>query len=879
MRHIPLPPSGKVYARGTIAPSRRTTLVSPVLAVLCLCGATVAPSYGQIVLDGPNLSGTIGLTGETFGSASVSVNWPGGGVQTQLVNGDSDFSVRVEPGQLLSASVSMSSFQGGTSANVQQSAWNIAGPTASATTPLALNLTRSAGRIVGRVAVVGGSVTRVNINASKSVTATESFWGNATAVSAPFDAVLPFVAAGGVTVQGSAILRAAAGCDVPVALTSRTVDLGAAQSLVATWSFDLTGEECNQASVQGQVTFTGLTGQNSDVVPQQRYVSISGPVSRGMYTDASGNYTFTGLPPGNYYLYSTTYFSAPYSYFSNPGVPLTVNAGDLLTHNLTVNVGTVHGIIRPSGAWQLDDVSDLFAGYGSYAGSTYLGSSGDYAALPSGNVDLVVPAGSGRMDHFRTYFYRNDGARYGYQYFYNFFYNGADPFQATLSSGERRDAGVYEPDTSESLVVVQPASQTIGLSQLRMTGSHWIRNAQLIPTEQRYIDLYSYAIGTPQNSVGVLVRGRPGTYQMNATGQGTDGATYTKRFDLVLGAPENTQTGTDVVTPIRIVDGTSGATTSGSITFENVTAPGDTTVSASGSGPQAPGNFRVFGAGSMLYFDIQTTAQFDASGATVCLGYDDTGLSPQQEERLTLQHYVCANSQSNTGCSWDDITLEGSPDTAADEICGLTTSFSIFAIMQPLDADGDLITDGQDNCPALSNPDQADADRDGLGDACDSDVDGDTVDDTADNCPAIPNPLQRDLDGDGLGDDCDSDADGDDVTNSADNCPANANAAQVDFDGDGAGDACDPDDDGDTIEDGRDSCAGTAPGALILGNGCSSLQQLELACPAGPFYRNHGQYVQCVAHQAESQVATGLISSQEKDAMVALAAKSQIGKQ
>ena len=75
------------------------------------------------------------------------------------------------------------------------------------------------------------------------------------------------------------------------------------------------------------------------------------------------------------------------------------------------------------------------------------------------------------------------------------------------------------------------------------------------------------------------------------------------------------------------------------------------------------------------------------------------------------------------------------------------------------DSDGDGVCADQDNCPTVANPDQADANADGIGDACES-------------C------LQVDSDGDGVGDLCD-------------NCPTVANADQIDSDGDGAGDACD----------------------------------------------------------------------------------------
>ena len=71
------------------------------------------------------------------------------------------------------------------------------------------------------------------------------------------------------------------------------------------------------------------------------------------------------------------------------------------------------------------------------------------------------------------------------------------------------------------------------------------------------------------------------------------------------------------------------------------------------------------------------------------------------------------------------------------------------------DEDGDGALDSLDNCPATSNPDQADSNMDGVGDACQvADQDEDDIADASDNCPTFYNPEQTDSNDDGVGDDC-----------------------------------------------------------------------------------------------------------------------------
>ncbi len=111
-----------------------------------------------------------------------------------------------------------------------------------------------------------------------------------------------------------------------------------------------------------------------------------------------------------------------------------------------------------------------------------------------------------------------------------------------------------------------------------------------------------------------------------------------------------------------------------------------------------------------------------------------------------------------------------------------------FARAGCVDQDKDGVSDSDDNCPIVANPDQTDTDQDGLGDACDNcpgsanadqqDSDGDGIGDACDNCPSASNFDQADADQDGRGDLCD-------------NCPDVPNPDQADVDHDGSGDVCD----------------------------------------------------------------------------------------
>ncbi len=201
-----------------------------------------------------------------------------------------------------------------------------------------------------------------------------------------------------------------------------------------------------------------------------------------------------------------------------------------------------------------------------------------------------------------------------------------------------------------------------------------------------------------------------------------------------------------------------------------------------------------------------------------------SGARPNRDGQLEIVfiNFVSQSASPEPPPATDDRDADGIPDE--DDNCpdvrnsdqadadgdGLGDACDTFSGDNSADDDGDGIANSQDNCPEVPNKDQADQDEDRIGDACDNcpdvpnpqqpDTDGDGIGDACDNCRTLANPDQADRDGDGFGDACDNctntpnpgqkDADGDSIGDACDNCPNVANPGQADADGDGTGDAC-----------------------------------------------------------------------------------------
>jgi hypothetical protein len=139
--------------------------------------------------------------------------------------------------------------------------------------------------------------------------------------------------------------------------------------------------------------------------------------------------------------------------------------------------------------------------------------------------------------------------------------------------------------------------------------------------------------------------------------------------------------------------------------------------------------------------------------------------------QTVVASYECADEPGGSGvtsCAGPvasgeslDTATEGTHQftvVATDAVGNQSSATRTFRVVGR-DSDRDDVPDSRDNCVDVRNPDQADSDRDGVGDACDvpgtADRDRDGVLDARDNCPDAANAAQEDRDKDEIGDVCD----------------------------------------------------------------------------------------------------------------------------
>ena len=125
---------------------------------------------------------------------------------------------------------------------------------------------------------------------------------------------------------------------------------------------------------------------------------------------------------------------------------------------------------------------------------------------------------------------------------------------------------------------------------------------------------------------------------------------------------------------------------------------------------------------------------------------------------------VCGDGVAGYGEDCDGSDLDGQTCQTQGFASGTLACAACAFDTSGCDSDGDGVVDGADNCPNAANADQADADGDGVGDACDPDLidsDGDGTVDAQDCAPADATraPGHDERCGNSVDEDCDGSTD------------------------------------------------------------------------------------------------------------------------
>ena len=87
------------------------------------------------------------------------------------------------------------------------------------------------------------------------------------------------------------------------------------------------------------------------------------------------------------------------------------------------------------------------------------------------------------------------------------------------------------------------------------------------------------------------------------------------------------------------------------------------------------------------------------------------------------------------------------------------------------------------------------------------------------------------------------------------------------------------DTDGDGVPDDMDECPDTAPGSVVNEHGCSIEQLVPCEGPAtGGTWKNHGDYLHALTAAADSFLAAGLITAEQREELLRVARHSDCGK-
>lgn len=254
--------------------------------------------------------------------------------------------------------------------------------------------------------------------------------------------------------------------------------------------------------------------------------------------------------------------------------------------------------------------------------------------------------------------------------------NAPSAHAATLSADERGFVIGSAPDAFQFTRVIDPRTPAITSASIATATTGLPFAYQITATgSPSHFDVSGVPAGLSANTTTGVISGVPtvtGTFDIRLEASNALSTTIgVNRLTLVVLAPVVVPTGPAVVTPIP--PAAPGEVPPVTLEFSNVTSGGTISVATvdpeAASAPDPPAGFSL--GDPPVYYEITPSANLTFTGTVeVCFSY--AGVTFAGVPRLL--HY------DTDLASWIDITR--SLDTATSTVCGLTASFSPFAIAE-----------------------------------------------------------------------------------------------------------------------------------------------------------------------------------------------------